>query len=196
MTIKSHYFYGHKVSDYGIENHRVDYRTLAQAFDCVLNNDIMSKTCEIGYWEQESGYIDNSDEIDELNGERDELTDEMESYQEQLDTLDEELDAARCNGQLEKAEMLCNARESLKELIAELEDKIAGIEDRIYDLENEYEPEIFQYYIVTSNGAEILKEANEIVFYNEELDMYVWGVTHWGTSWDYVLTDILISEES
>ena len=23
--------------------------------------------------------------------------------------------------------------------------------------------------------------------------MYVWGVTHWGTSWDYVLTDIEIA---
>lgn len=31
---------------------------------------------------------------------------------------------------------------------------------------------------------------NEIVYYNETLDLYVWGVTHWGTSWDYVLTDI------
>ena len=33
---------------------------------------------------------------------------------------------------------------------------------------------------------------DEIVYYNEELDMYVWGITHYGTSWDYVLTDIAI----
>ena len=26
--------------------------------------------------------------------------------------------------------------------------------------------------------------------YLEELDMYIWCVTHWGTAWDYVLTDI------
>ena len=56
---------------------------------------------------------------------------------------------------------------------------------------DEYE-EYYQFYIVSDNGAKILAEANETVWYNEELDMYVWGVTHWGTSWDYVLTSIKI----
>ena len=55
--------------------------------------------------------------------------------------------------------------------------------------------EIFQYFIISANGAELLEEyTNEIVFYNETLDMYVWGVTHWGTSWDYILTDIKIEK--
>ena len=53
--------------------------------------------------------------------------------------------------------------------------------------------DIYQYYIVSSNGAQILSDyTNEIVWYNEELDLYVWGVTHFGTAWDYVLTDIKI----
>lgn len=52
--------------------------------------------------------------------------------------------------------------------------------------------EIFQYYIVSDSGAEILKSVNEIVFYNVALDMYVWGVTHYGTAWSYVLTDVKI----
>ena len=26
-------------------------------------------------------------------------------------------------------------------------------------------------------------------------DLYIWGVTHWGTSWDYVLTDIRYNED-
>ena len=26
--------------------------------------------------------------------------------------------------------------------------------------------------------------------YNETLDIWLWGVTHYGTSWDYVLTNI------
>lgn len=56
----------------------------------------------------------------------------------------------------------------------------------------EYENEIYQYYIISSNGVNILTELNEIVFYNETLDMYVWGVTHYGTSWDYVLTDVVL----
>lgn len=122
MTHTSKYFYGNKISDYGLEHGYVDYRTLAKCFDAVLNNDIISKTQEIGYWDIVSG----SD----------------------------------------------------------------------YDEEYENYVDIFQYYIVSDNAVSILTEANEIVYYNEELDMYVWGVTHWGTSWDYVLTDIKVELEN
>ncbi len=119
MIWTSEYFYGNKISDYGLENGYVDYRTLAKAFDAVLNNDIYGFVLEhIGDWSLESG---------------------------------------------------CD-----------------------YDEETESYEDIFQYYIVSDNGAEILKEAGEIVYYNEQLDMYLWGVTHYGTSWDYVLTDIKI----
>lgn len=53
--------------------------------------------------------------------------------------------------------------------------------------------EIFQYFIISELGYEILQEwTDEIVYYSEQLNMYVWGVCHWGTSWDYVLTDIEI----
>ena len=138
MTRFNEYFYGNKISDYGLENGYVDYRTFAKAFDAVLNNDIMNKTYDIGYWDQESGFVDNSDEI-----------------------------------------------ETLREKIEELEEKIEKLENEQDEL-----PEVFQWYIIDDNGARICKEFNEIVYYNEELDMYLWGVTHWGTSWDYVLTDI------
>ena len=82
--------------------------------------------------------------------------------------------------------------ESEAEKIEKIENEIAELEEQVEELEEEQDSmdEIYQYYIVSDNGARILKEINEIVFYNEELDMYVWGVTHWGTSWDYVLTDI------
>ena len=111
------YFYGNEISEYGRKHGYVDYRTLAKSFDAVLNNDIINKTSEIGYWD-----VINGSEYDE----------ETDSY-----------------------------------------------------------VDIFQYYIISSQGAEILqRETEEIVFYNEELDMYVWGVTHFGTAWDYVLTDI------
>lgn len=60
-----------------------------------------------------------------------------------------------------------------------------------YDEEEDRFVEVFQKYIISANGAEILEDyTDELVWYNEELDMYVWGVTHLGTSWDYVLTDI------
>lgn len=123
FKLKTNYFYGNKISDYGIENKRLDYGNLAKSFDCVLNNDIIQNTQAIGYWDIVSG-----------------------------------------------------------ELFWEDEDGY------------EYDIEIYQYYnyIVSSSGFEILQELDEIVFYNEELDMYVWGVTHYGTSWDYVLTSIEI----
>lgn len=115
MKHNSIYFYGHKISNYGIESGYVDYNTLAKAFDAVLNNNIIENTYSIGCWEQISGYKD----------------DDVEAYY-----------------------------------------------------------EIFQYYIISDNGVKILQEADEIVYYNNVLNMYVWGVTHWGTSWDYVLTNI------
>ena len=168
MEVHGKYFYGNQISEYGLENGYVDYATLAKAFDAVLNNDIMRKTWEIGYWEQESGFIDNTEKIEEL--------------QEKIDNIEYDI-----NDLIEADESFEDSKQHL-EMVAEVE----NLQAQIDELEEEQEnyPEIYQYYIVSDNGAEILKEINEIVFYNEELDMYIWGVTHYGTSWRYVLTDI------
>ncbi len=60
----------------------------------------------------------------------------------------------------------------------------------------EFDRMVFQDYIISESGYEFLSTyTDEIVFYNEKLDIYIWSVTHFGTSWDYVLTDIeLITE--
>ncbi len=117
--VKCKYFFGNKISDYGLKNGYVDYETLAKAFDAVLNNDIIENTINIGFWEQVNGFK-----------------------------------------------------------------------------EEDYPPEIFQYYIISESGANILCEfTDEIVFYNEDLNMYVWGVCHFGTAWNYVLTDISVNVE-
>ena len=69
------------------------------------------------------------------------------------------------------------------------------LENGLEEDEDGYFYDVYQYYIITYNGARLLGEfTDEIVFYNEELDMYLWGVTHFGTSWDYVLTDIKLIE--
>lgn len=166
------YFCGNKISDYGLENGRVDYATLAKSFDAVLSNDIVLKTWEVcGEWEQENGFIDNQDEIDEL--------------QEKIDELQEKLNALDINDYEDTG--------IYEDLYEKYTDKISILQNDIEDLEAEQEntPEIFQYFIISDAGASILEDyTNEIVFYNYELDMYVWGVTHYGTSWDYVLTDI------
>lgn len=155
MFVHGKYFYGNEISEYGQQHGYVDYATLAKAFDAVLNNDIIHRTWDVvGYWEQESGFVDNTEEIEEL--------------QEKIEEL-----------------MLDNENDEHTEEIEELQDRINELEE-----EQDCTGDIFQYYIVSDNGAEILKKINEIVFYNEELDMYVWGVTHYGTSWSYVLTNI------
>ena len=60
-----------------------------------------------------------------------------------------------------------------------------------YDEEADTFAEVFQYYIISENGAELLADyTNELVYYSDDLDVYLWGVTHYGTSWDYVLTEI------
>ena len=174
MEIRSNYFYGNEVSEYGQKNGYVDYRTLAKAFDAVLNNDIMTKTYDIGYWDMISGYTDNSEEIEEIR----EQIEEIESKIEELEELEE-------------------IRREASEEIERLEDVKTDLESKIEELEEEQDNpgEVFQWYIVSDNGADILQEAGEIVYYNETLDMYLWGVTHYGTSWDYVLTDIKINRE-
>lgn len=65
-----------------------------------------------------------------------------------------------------------------------------------YDEENDSYVDIFQYYIISNSGAKTLKyHTDEILYYIPVIDVYVWGVTHCGTAWDYVLTDIKIKDD-
>lgn len=178
MKKEQKYYYGNPISEYGLENGRVDYATLAKCFNHVLNNDIMNLTYGIGSWEQVSGIIDNADEIEELEEKRDELEDKRKD----LEDLQEEN---------ESSEKENNIIIELKKI----ESEIDKINEKIEELENEQDDdrEVFQWFIVDDWGARLLQqETNEIVYYNETLDMYLWGVTHYGTSWDYVLTNIAI----
>lgn len=157
-NVYGEYFNGSKISDYGLEHGRVDYATLAKNIDVVMCNDFMEQTWDIGYWEQISGMIDNSDQIEELE-------DQIEELEDQIDDPEKRQD---------------------------IEDQIEKLEDQIEELREEEEcyPDVFQWFITDHAGAEVLEWNNEIIYYNKTLDLYLWGVTHWGTSWDYVLTDI------
>ena len=113
QTVAKPTFYGETVSDYGIEQGFVDYRTFAKCFNTVLCNEIINKINDF---------------------------------------------------------------------------------ERINENEESEEYEVFQWYIIDQWGAELLAQwlPNEIVYYSEELDLYIWGVTHYGTVWRGVLTDIAI----
>lgn len=123
ITLYAGRAYGHKVSQYGLENGYLDYYTLSEIVgDMVLANQLIRETNYYD-WDVVSGYGGP----DYLDVETDEMGD----------------------------------------------------------------TEIYQYYIISDSGAQFLTEhTDEIVFYNEKLDLYLWGITHFGTSWDYVLTDI------
>lgn len=57
---------------------------------------------------------------------------------------------------------------------------------------DQYENDIFQWYIIDNSTAERLKRStSELVFYSEQLDVYILGVTHFGTAWDYVSTEFI-----
>ena len=167
-THRSQYFYGNKISEYGLKCGYLDYHTLAKSFDAVMVNDITKlfygtingEYCEA---EQVNGIIDNSELI--------------EAKRDQIETLGYTRDHS--NGA---------PVEYIKAQIAILEDQISELER-----EQEEQPEIFQYFVISDSGARILQEyTNDPVYYLPALDCYVWGVTHWGTSWDYVLTDCKI----
>lgn len=117
ITLYNGQAYGHKVSEYALNNGYLDYHTLSKIVgDMVLNNTIF-EYAGFENWELENGYEENE-----------------EGYF-----------------------------------------------------------EVFQWYIISDGGAIVLKDlTDEIVYYNEELDMCLWGITHFGTSWDYVLTDVKI----
>ena len=163
------WFCGNEASDYAKEKGYLDYATLAKAFDAVLNNDIIKNTFDIGYWDIENG---SEEYYEDNNGNRytyDEKEEKIEKLEAKIEEL-EELETKEAEAQIE-----------------EIREDIEALQDTHYD-------EIFQYFIISDNGAEILKDyTNEIVFYNEALDMYVWGVTHYGTAWSYVLTDIKLN---
>ena len=62
-----------------------------------------------------------------------------------------------------------------------------------YIEEDDYYIDIYQYFIIDSYDAERLAEnTNEIIYYCKDLDLYVLGITHWGTSWSIVPTDLKI----
>lgn len=109
MVMRNGRVYGFEVSEYGIENGYLDYKTLSNIVgDMILNNTIRDRT--LLDWEIATGKFDDI---------------------------------------------------------------------------------VFQDYIISERGYDILRQyTDELVFYNGELDLYIWSITHFGTSWDYVLTNV------
>lgn len=173
-SVYGEYFCGNRISDYGIQNNRVDYGTLAKAFDAVLNNNIYGAAINAGYyWEPYCGseyYYEDSHGNWYNEEEKEDKLNTLEEVKEELEDK-KQYDPDNWNEKDEEA--------------------LTDIIDDIEELSEEHYHDIFQYYIISDAGAELLKDyTDEIILYCEELDINLWCVTHYGTSWDYVLTDI------
>ena len=141
-------YYDVTVSKVGIENNRVDEATLFQVVKGVQADDIFKKTLEygIGNWELVNGSL-----YVHYDREGNGYTDE--EAQEKIQELEELID---------------NADE---------EDEIAAWKADIQNLEDGVAYDIHQIYLVSEKAARILiEESDEIVFYNQELNAYVWCI--------------------
>ena len=56
------------------------------------------------------------------------------------------------------------------------------------DLWNYYD-DIYQYYIIDDYSSDLFIKLQYPVFYSNVLNVFVVGITHWGTSWSYILTN-------
>ena len=103
------------------------------------------------------------------------------------------------------AEELRTGRVSYRRLInAYIQDlvlcnNITEIDSSVWDNMGEFDDddlEMYQYYLcdLSSYERETLEEYGIILSYSDMLDLDVLCVEHYGTSWDYVMTDIEWSE--
>lgn len=88
--------------------------------------------------------------------------------------------------------VLCNNLPEVDESV--LYNEVVG---SLYDEETEEYKEVYQWYITDLSewSLDWLKKYGSdefIISYSDMLDVYVLCVTHFGTSWDYVDTDIKI----
>lgn len=85
--------------------------------------------------------------------------------------------------------ILCNAMENRLWVTMEIQ---YGDMDHKDDFGRETDMvDIYQWYIISDDWAHYLgRNTDQLVFYDEELDVYVWWITHYWTSWDSVYTTV------
>ena len=167
-------FWGVELNEEELRSHRLSYYTVSKQFNAVLCNNIPEVDPSI-FDNIESGdfylyYDAYGNELD-----RNEWEEKKEQIEEVISDLEDQ------EWETERQERI--ALNHIEELKKELDDF------------EECPQEIYQYYIVGDSALWYLQKMGELVFYSELLDVYVWGVCHWGTSWDYVMTRIKLSDD-
>ena len=174
-------FLGVEISKYGMENGKVDRATLFQAIGGgILNNEIFNETVSQDMvWK-----ITNGTPFMSYDSDGKEYT-----YEEAMNRIEELQDMISTNECLLTPTFEDEEIEDRDELEAEISKWTTDIEN----LNTFYENTVYQYYIITPEAATILsKYTNELVFFCAEINTYLWGVTSYGTNWNYELTDITL----
>lgn len=52
-------------------------------------------------------------------------------------------------------------------------------------INGDLDDEIYQFYIIQDPNS-LIEHTDEIVFHDDALDLYVWGITNFGTAWSGV----------
>ena len=145
--------------------------------DMILNNDLIN----------EGGF--------ELYNYDKQLESEIENMKSYLQTdlnryykegyIDYDLEGALNYYDYEKGDIL--------KLDLSIEDFEEYIEERAFD--SMYEWDIYQYFIIPDNQAKLWETyTNYPIYYNEDLDLFLVGITHYGMSWKYFSTTYTVRE--
>lgn len=73
-----------------------------------------------------------------------------------------------------------------------IRDKTFGSWERVTGV---FDNMVMNDFIISKEGYEFLaKYTDELVFYINDLDLYIWAIDHSGTRWDHVLTNTKFKE--
>ncbi|MGN0642985.1 MAG: hypothetical protein ACI4JJ_07540 [Huintestinicola sp.] len=189
----SRYFLGSEISSYGEKNGYVDFAAFASSFPHIeCNADKFMKYDFELVNGNEVHYVDSDGKTYtpyERNKRVEEIREEIEVIQDKINELEEEKSLMPKSGNSLRTE------EQIEQEISLLEDDIGAHENEIETLNYEYSNDIFEFFITDANGYDILRRyTDEIVYYVPDFNVYLWGVTHFGASWESVLTSIPIDD--
>lgn len=180
MTNTLKYYYGAEISERGQREGYVDQNALCAAMNGVMHCSIISDVTALGFeWEIENGslyrYYDgdgNEYSYDEAQNRISELQDKIEELEDKISEIYEENEDS--------------------EEIGVLEQEIEQLKEEMNILEEPEEKEIYRTYIISDNAAETLckDSSEELLFFCDVLNLYVWCVTQNGADWKNLLTDI------
>lgn len=148
---------------------------------------------EIPEEEAESGYISYSTLAKMFDAVLcNNITDDENIYEEYSEAFAERRRETLENETTEELQEKLENYTSL-DILRDKEDREELIDELL--AQESYSQEVFQYFIVEDFAKEIIEAfTDDIVFYNNTLDCYIWCITHFGTSWRGVPVDYTLEE--